>query len=60
MPQHDHTPNRICPNCSGFASVAIATGVRLRNGSRATIPVNCHTCHGTGTVTRPLAIAKAA
>ncbi|MFF7990258.1 hypothetical protein ACFZDG_10765 [Kitasatospora xanthocidica] len=60
MPQHNHTPRRICPNCSGFASVVIATGVRLRDGSRATVPVNCQPCNGTGTVARPLATAKAA
>ncbi|WP_416876131.1 hypothetical protein [Kitasatospora sp. SC0581] len=61
MPQHNHAPNRICPNCSGFAAVTIATGVRLRDGSRATVPVNCPTCEGTGAVARPLATtAKAA
>ncbi|GAA1402708.1 hypothetical protein GCM10009639_46420 [Kitasatospora putterlickiae] len=59
MPQHNHAPARICPNCSGFAAVAIATGVRLRDGSRATVPVNCPTCHGAGIVTRPAAVATA-
>ncbi|MFD5461453.1 hypothetical protein ACFWIQ_01315 [Kitasatospora sp. NPDC127059] len=61
MPQHNHAQSRICPNCSGFASVAIATGVRLRDGSRDTVPVTCQTCHGAGTIARPLATtAKAA
>ncbi|MBD0690278.1 hypothetical protein [Streptomyces sp. CBMA123] len=60
MPQHNHAPIRICPNCSGFASVAIATGVRLRDGSRDTVPVNCQTCHGIGTIARPLAVAAKA
>ncbi|MGW3038473.1 hypothetical protein ACWC9T_00165 [Kitasatospora sp. NPDC001159] len=60
MPQHNHAPTRICPNCSGFASVAIATGVRLRDGSRDTVPVTCQTCDGAGTVARPLATAAKA
>ncbi|WP_406201861.1 hypothetical protein OH807_22705 [Kitasatospora sp. NBC_01560] len=55
MPQHSHAQPRICPDCSGFAAVAIATGLRLRDGSRATVRVNCRTCHGTAT--RPLASA---
>ncbi len=40
--------------------MAIATGLRLRDGSRDTIPVTCSTCHGVGLVARPLATAKAA
>ncbi|MFD7589376.1 hypothetical protein ACFV84_28540 [Kitasatospora sp. NPDC059811] len=55
MPQHSHAPSRICPNCSGFASVVIATGIRRRDGSRATVPVTCPTCNGAGTIARPLA-----
>ncbi|KQV15324.1 MULTISPECIES: hypothetical protein [unclassified Kitasatospora] len=53
MPQHNHAPARHCSDCSGFASVAIATGLRLTDGSRDTVPVNCPTCHGTGTVPAP-------
>ena len=60
MPQLNHAQTRICPNCSGFAAVAIATGVRLSDGSRDTIPVTCPTCHGMGLVARPLVTAKAA
>ncbi|MFB8241295.1 hypothetical protein ACFC58_32645 [Kitasatospora purpeofusca] len=60
MPQHSHAPTRICPDCSGHATAHIATGVRLRDGSRATIPVTCPTCHGASTVARLLAlVAKA-
>ncbi len=60
MPQLNHAQTRICPNCSGFAAVAIATGVRLRDGSRDTIPVTCSTCHGVGLVARHLATARTA
>ncbi|MEU9127886.1 hypothetical protein AB0D08_07205 [Kitasatospora sp. NPDC048540] len=60
MPQHAHTPGRICPDCDGFARAAIATGTRLRDGSRATVLVNCRACRGLGLTLRPLATAKAA
>ncbi|MFD9595567.1 hypothetical protein ACFWA9_22870 [Kitasatospora sp. NPDC059973] len=60
MPQHSNAQTRICPDCSGHATVHIATGVRLRDGSRATIPVTCNACHGTGTAARPLATATKA
>ncbi|ROR42543.1 hypothetical protein [Kitasatospora cineracea] len=53
MPQHSHAPARLCGNCSGFASVAIATGLRRPDGSRDTAPVTCPTCQGTGTVSTP-------
>ncbi len=47
MPQH--TPNRpICRHCDGFPTVAITTGTRHRDGSRATVRVTCPACHGTG------------
>nr|WP_145797423.1 hypothetical protein [Kitasatospora atroaurantiaca] len=59
MPQHVRNPRRICPDCSGFGRVAIATGFRLRDGSRATVPVSCSPCQGFGTVARTLATAKA-
>ncbi|MFC8454620.1 hypothetical protein [Kitasatospora sp. NPDC057223] len=55
MPQHTHAQTRICPDCSGFAAVAIATGLRQNDGTRHTIPVTCPACHGTGTVLRLLA-----
>ncbi|MDH3032745.1 hypothetical protein [Streptomyces sp. TRM75561] len=44
-----HTPTaRICRACDGFAAVAITTGTRLPDGSRATLRVTCPTCKGTG------------
>ncbi|GAA5008122.1 hypothetical protein [Kitasatospora paranensis] len=57
MPQTSHAPGRICPACDGFAQAVIATGTRLRDGSRHTIPVNCPTCRGLGIIVRPLATA---
>ncbi|MEV4613913.1 hypothetical protein AB0K43_15145 [Kitasatospora sp. NPDC049258] len=54
MPQHSHAPTRICPDCSGFATAVITTGVRNRDGSRHTIPVTCRTCLGAGTAARPV------
>ncbi|MER6185433.1 hypothetical protein [Streptomyces sp. NPDC001652] len=41
---------RICPNCDGFATAAIPSGARHRDGSRILLRVGCGTCHGTGTV----------
>ncbi|GGM10563.1 hypothetical protein GCM10010129_63180 [Streptomyces fumigatiscleroticus] len=51
MPQHARSP-RVCPNCDGFATVAITTGTRHVNGTRTTVPIDCPACHGTG-ATRP-------
>ncbi|MGW2818613.1 hypothetical protein [Streptomyces sp. NPDC001415] len=50
MPQHHPGPARICPNCDGFASVAITSGGRDRNGHLHTVTAHCQTCQGTGTV----------
>ncbi|MFJ8541226.1 hypothetical protein ACIRFH_04255 [Streptomyces sp. NPDC093586] len=48
---HQHAPAaRICRDCDGFPTVAITTGTRNGDGTRAT----CPTCQGTGT-TRPTA-----
>ncbi|MGW7208704.1 hypothetical protein [Streptomyces sp. NPDC054837] len=44
------TAARICPNCDGFATAAIPSGTRHRDGSRALLHIDCGTCHGTGTV----------
>ncbi|GAA2900883.1 MULTISPECIES: hypothetical protein [Streptomyces] len=41
---------RICPNCDGFATVAITTGSRDRHGHLCTITVDCRTCNGRGTL----------
>ena len=41
---------RICPNCDGFATAAVPSGTRHRDGTRVLLHVDCGTCHGTGTV----------
>ncbi|MEU0586253.1 hypothetical protein [Streptomyces sp. NPDC006132] len=47
MPQHaQNTP--VCRDCDGFATVAITTGSRHADGTRATLRVDCPTCQGTG------------
>ncbi|MGW4143104.1 hypothetical protein ACWELV_41410 [Streptomyces mirabilis] len=47
MPQRvQNTP--VCRDCDGFATAAITTGTRDRDGSRATLRVTCRTCKGTG------------
>ncbi|MFF4958053.1 hypothetical protein [Streptomyces sp. NPDC001222] len=49
MPQRvSNTP--ICRDCDGFASAAVATGARHRDGSRVTIRVVCAACQGSGAV----------
>ncbi|MFE9495978.1 hypothetical protein [Streptomyces collinus] len=50
MPQH--TRARVCRDCDGFATAAITTGIRHRDGSRVTLRVDCRACKGTGH-TRP-------
>lgn len=46
------TPSpRICPNCDGFASVAVTVGSRDRHGHLRTITADCQACQacqGTG------------
>ncbi|MES5819101.1 hypothetical protein [Streptomyces sp. RG80] len=42
---------RVCPNCHGFATAAITTGVgRDHRGLLRTVTVVCPACRGTGTV----------
>ncbi|MFD7164912.1 hypothetical protein [Streptomyces violascens] len=41
---------RICPDCDGFASVAITLGGRDRNGHLRTVTAHCTTCHGLGAI----------
>ncbi|WP_447038538.1 hypothetical protein [Streptomyces sp. DSM 118878] len=41
---------RICRDCDGFPVVAITTGLRNRDGSRATILATCRTCNDTARV----------
>jgi hypothetical protein len=54
MPQL--APNTsVCRDCDGFATAAITTGTRHRDGTRATLHVDCPTCKGTGhTTTAPM------
>jgi DnaJ-class molecular chaperone len=47
MPQH-LPASRICRDCDGFATATITTGIRRPDGTRATLPVACRTCKGTG------------
>jgi hypothetical protein len=47
MPQHP-SASRICRDCDGFATVAVTTGTRRPDGIRATLPLACRTCKGTG------------
>ncbi|MGW0611834.1 hypothetical protein [Streptomyces sp. NPDC002788] len=51
MPHLTTTPTpRICPNCDGFATVAITTGSRDRHGQLPTLTIDCRACDGLGTV----------
>ncbi|MFF8030923.1 hypothetical protein [Streptomyces sp. NPDC016626] len=47
MPQHARN-TRVCRDCDGFATAAITTGTRDRDGTRATLRIVCPTCKGTG------------
>ncbi|MCF3118429.1 hypothetical protein IPZ68_01715 [Streptomyces arenae] len=54
-----HAPAaRICRDCDGFATAAITTGTRNRDGSRTTVRATCRACNGTGHTT-PAALARA-
>ncbi|MFR0356927.1 hypothetical protein [Streptomyces sediminimaris] len=44
---------RICPNCDGFASAAIASGGRDTQGHLHTLTVDCPVCDGHGTILTP-------
>ncbi|MFD5097875.1 hypothetical protein [Streptomyces albidochromogenes] len=57
MAQHTHARTRVCPDCDGFPLVAIDTGTRLPDGTRATLRVTCRRCKGTGTTTAPAPLA---
>ncbi|MEU6010214.1 hypothetical protein [Streptomyces sp. NPDC047453] len=55
-----HTPtSRICRACDGFATVAITTGTRHPDGTRATLRVTCPTCQGTGHALPTAAVVRA-
>jgi RNase P subunit RPR2 len=57
MPENART-TRVCRDCDGFATAAITTGTRHRDGTRATLTVACPTCKGTGHAA-PVSYAKA-
>ncbi|MFB7219762.1 hypothetical protein [Streptomyces sp. NPDC056227] len=48
MAQHSPAPTRICPDCDGFPTVAIDTGMLLDDGTRVTLQVTCRRCRGIG------------
>lgn len=48
MTHRANAPGRLCRCCYGFARVAVTTGARLRDGSRAILRVACPACRGTG------------
>ncbi|MCW8116841.1 MULTISPECIES: hypothetical protein [Streptomyces violaceoruber group] len=56
MPQHAQN-TRVCRDCDGFATAAITTGTRHRDGSRSTLRITCPACQGTGH-TAPAALAR--
>ncbi|MFH8766572.1 hypothetical protein [Streptomyces althioticus] len=58
MAQHTPPAPRICPACDGFPTVAVTTGTRHPDGTRATLRVTCPTCKGTG-LTAPTGLAHA-
>ncbi|MFD3312555.1 hypothetical protein [Streptomyces sp. NPDC058694] len=58
MPEHDsNTP--ACRDCKGFATAAVTTGIRHRDGSRVTLRVDCPACHGTGHTAPARALTRA-
>ncbi|MGA4970915.1 hypothetical protein ACPCC5_19385 [Streptomyces pseudogriseolus] len=57
MPQHAQN-TRVCRDCDGFATAAITTGTRHRDGTRVTLRVACPACKGTGR-TAPAGLVRA-
>ncbi|GAA4907847.1 hypothetical protein ACFPM3_12965 [Streptomyces coeruleoprunus] len=47
MPQRA-LPLPSCRDCDGFATAAVTTGDRHRDGTRVTLHVTCPACKGTG------------
>ncbi|MFJ9966418.1 hypothetical protein [Streptomyces avermitilis] len=47
MPQRTRN-TRVCRSCDGFAAVAITTGTRHADGTRATLRISCPSCKGIG------------
>ncbi|MGW5634768.1 hypothetical protein [Streptomyces sp. NPDC003832] len=50
MARHTPPARRLCPDCDGFATVAITLGGRDSRGHLRTITAGCPACQGTGTV----------
>ncbi|MER6469352.1 hypothetical protein [Streptomyces collinus] len=57
MPQYA-PKTRVCRDCDGFATVAITTGTRHADGTRATLTVACPACKGTGSTTSAADLAR--
>ncbi|MEU6287271.1 hypothetical protein [Streptomyces sp. NPDC046988] len=57
MPQ-PASNTRVCRDCDGFAIVAITTGTRHADGSRATLRVTCPACQGAGRTTPAAALHR--
>ncbi|MFE9650101.1 hypothetical protein ACFYO0_39535 [Streptomyces sp. NPDC006365] len=49
MTDRTRPPSRICPNCDGFASVAITSSGRDQHRHLRTVTADCPACKGTGT-----------
>ncbi|MFF5128203.1 hypothetical protein ACFY41_14935 [Streptomyces syringium] len=56
MPQHTPAQTHRCADCGDFQTVAVTTGTRHRDGSRATVRVTCHTCSGSGVAPRTASV----
>ncbi|MFC8082092.1 hypothetical protein [Streptomyces sp. NPDC057340] len=57
MPQHAQI-TRVCRDCDGFPVVAITTGTRHGDGTRATLRITCTACKGTGTTAPTFAVTR--
>ncbi|MFG2299788.1 hypothetical protein [Actinacidiphila glaucinigra] len=58
MPQRHPNQRPVCRDCDGFPIVAITTGTRLPDGTRATLRIACPGCHGTGHTTPAPVLAR--
>ncbi|GHA14639.1 hypothetical protein ACFOOM_10895 [Streptomyces echinoruber] len=58
MPETTST-ERVCRDCDGFATVAVTTGTRHRDGTGATLRVACPACRGTGHAPATAGLARA-
>lgn len=58
MPQHAHS-SPVCRHCAGFATAAVTTGARHRDGSRVTVTADCPICKGHGMTAPAPVLARA-